>query len=160
LSEITDTTATCNSFSSGTAPSLTTAQYSVSNAKIQQTNPGRFFYWVEVQATKGTNKFVINQSITTSNFKTLFVIAPGSNVFSASCTNAKGTFTQSSTNGTNGTVTVTFNAPTAGPFTISVKFDPQNADGQRAPNPSTIGYTFSTTGVSGSTQLLNLAKKQ
>jgi len=47
-------------FSSGTAPSLSTVQYSVSKGTIKQTNPGGFFYWVKVTAAKGNNTVVIN----------------------------------------------------------------------------------------------------
>ena len=160
MSEITDTTATCSSFSSGTAPSLSSEQYSVSKGTIKQTNPGGFFYWVKVTAAKGSNTFVINQSITTGNFNTLFSTASGSTVFNSSCTNAKATFTQSSTTNTaTGTVTVTFTAPSAGTYLISVKFNAQSVDGKTVPSPSTVGYSFSTSGVAGSTQGLNLVKK-
>jgi len=160
VSEITDTTATCSTFSSGTAPSLSTVQYSVSNGKIKQTNPGGFFYWVKVPAQKGSNTFVINQSITTGNFNTFFSIASGSITFNSTCTNVKGTFTQSSTtNATRNTVTATFTAPSAGNYVISVKFNAQSVDGKTVPNPSTVGYSFSIPGVGGSTQVLNLVKK-
>jgi len=152
------------SFSSGTAPSLSTVQYSVSKGTIKQTNPGGFFYWVKVTAAKGNNTVVINQSITTGNFKTLFSIASGSITFNSSCTNVKGTFSQSpSTNTTRSAVTATFTAPSAGTYVISVKFNAQSVDGKTAPNPSTVGYSFTASGaagdVAGSTQGLNLVKK-
>jgi len=158
VSEITDTTATCSRFSSGSAPSLSTVQYSVSKGTIKQTSPGGFFYWVKVTAAKGSNTFVVNQSITTGNFNTLFSIASGSTVFNSSCTNVKGTFTQSpTTNTTRNTVTATFTAPSAGTYVISVKLNAQSMDGKTVPTPSTVGYSFSTSG--GSTQGLNLVKK-
>jgi hypothetical protein len=70
------------------------------------------------------------------------------------------TFTQGSTTNTNGTVTVTWNAPSAGTYVISLKFNAQSVDGQKAlTNPKTVGYSFSTPGVSGSTQMLNLVRK-
>jgi hypothetical protein len=48
-------------------------------------------------------------------------------------------FTQSSTNGTTGTVTVTFNASSAGTYYISIKFSTSSVIGKTAPNPSTVG---------------------
>ena len=164
VSKITGTTATCSTFSSGNAPSLSTVQYSVSNGTIQQTSPGGFFYWVKVTAAKGSNTFAINQSITTGNFNTLFSIASGSAVFNSSCTKTKATFTQSpTTNTTRSAVTVNWTAPSAGTYVISVKFNAQSVDGKTAPNPSTVGYSFTTSGaagdVAGSTQGLNLVKK-
>jgi len=118
-----------------------------------------FFYWVRVSATAGSNTFVINQTITTGNFNTLFAIASGSNVYNSSCTNAHGTFTQSSINGTTGTVTVTFNAATAGVYYIGVKFNTSSVIDKTAPNPTTVGYSYSTTGVANSTDSINLAER-
>lgn len=118
-----------------------------------------FFYWVRVSAAAGSNTFVINQAITTGNLSTLFAIASGSNVYDSSCTNAHGTFTQSSINGTAGTVTVTFNAPTAGVYYIGVKFSTSSVVDKTAPNPTTVGYSYSTAGVANSTNSINLAKR-
>ena len=67
----------------------------VKNGKINQENPGVFFYWVKITAPAGNNTVVVNQSITTGNFNTLFAIASGSNVYNSSCKNVHGTFTQS-----------------------------------------------------------------
>ena len=126
---------------------------------VNSTNPGVFYYWVKLTAAAGSNTFVVNQSITTANFSTLFAITSGSNVYNSSCTNVHGTFTQSSTTGTTGTVTVTFTASTAGTYYIAIKFSTSNVTGKTAPSPSTVGYTYSTTGVPGSTTNLNLVKK-
>ena len=126
---------------------------------INGTNPGTFNYWVKVTAAAGSNTFVINQSITTGNFSTQFALTSGSAVYDGSCKATKATFTQSSTSGTTSTVTVKFNAASAGTYYIQVKFISSNLSGQAGPTPSTVGYSFSTTGVSGSTQSLNLVKK-
>jgi len=131
----------------------------VKNGAIKQENPGVFFYWVKVTAPAGNNMFVVNQSITTGNFNTLFAIASGSTVYNSSCTNVHATFTQSSINNTTGTVTVTFNAATAGTYYIAIKFSTTSVTGKTAPTPSTVGYTYSTTGVPGSTSSLNLVKR-
>ena len=95
VSQITETGTTCRDFSGGTAQTLSTVQYSVKNGKINQENPGVFFYWVKITAPAGNNVVVVNQSITTGNFNTLFALASGSNVYNSSCTNVHGTFTQS-----------------------------------------------------------------
>ena len=139
---------------------LSTVQYSLKSGTIQQTDPGMFFYWVKVTAPAGNNTFVINQSITTANFSTLFAISSGSNVYNSSCTNVHGTFTQSPINNrTTGTVTVTFNAATAGTYYIGIKFSTSSVTGQTAPSPSIVHYEYSTTGVPGSTSGLDLVKK-
>jgi len=161
VSQITPTGTTCQDFAGGTAQTLDTLNYSVRNGVIHQVNPGVFFYWVKVTAPAGNNTFVVNQSITTGNFNTLFAIASGSNVFNSSCTSVNGTFTQSDINNTTtGTVTVTFNATTAGIYYIGIKFSPSSVKNKTAPAPTTtVRYRFSTTGVPGSTQRLNLVKR-
>ena len=160
VSQITPTGTTCQDFAGGTAQTLDTLNYSVRNGVIHQVNPGVFFYWVKVTAPAGNNTFVVNQSITTGNFNTLFAIASGSNVFNSSCTSVNGTFTQSDINNTTtGTVTVTFNATTAGIYYIGIKFSPSSVKNKTAPAPTTtVRYRFSTIGVPGSTQGLNLVK--
>jgi len=46
-----------------------------------------------------------------------------------------------------------------GTFFIGVKYDPGTLKNKPAPDPSTVVYKFSTSGVPGSTQSLNLVKK-
>jgi len=159
VSQIT-TGATCQDFSGGTAATLSTVQYSVKNGKINQENPGIFYYWVKVTAPAGNNTVVVNQSITTGNFNTLFAVQSGSTVYNSSCKNAHGNFTQSTINNTTGTVTITFSAPTAGIYYIGIKFQASSIDGKTTPAPTTVGYSYSTTGVAGSAQGLNLVKQQ
>ena len=113
----------------------------------------------DTKKTQFSETHAPNQSITTGNFNTLFAIQSGSNVYNSSCKNAHGNFTQSTINNTTGTVTVTFNAPTAGIYYIGVKFQTKSVDGKTAPTPTTVGYSYSTTGVSGSAQGLNLVKR-
>jgi hypothetical protein len=127
---------------------------------INGVTPGTFNYWVKVTAAAGSNTFVTNQSITTGNFNTLFELDTKSAVYDSSCRTVRGaTFTQSSTTGTTSTVKVRFNAATAGTYYIQVKFDTANIDGHAAPSPSTVGYSFDTAGVPGSTAGLNLVLK-
>jgi len=159
VSQITPTGTTCNDFSGGTAQTLSTIQYSVKNGTINQENPGVFYYWVRVTAAAGSNTFVVNQSITTGSFSTLFGIASGSNVYSSSCSSVHAGFTQSSINSTTGTVTATFTAPAAGTYYIGIKFSLSSVTGKTAPTPTTVSYSYSTTGVPGSTNSLNLVKK-
>ena len=157
-SQITRTNVTCSQFVAGTAASLSRLRYSLeppANATIKEVNPGAFFYWVTVTASAGSNTFTINQTITSGNFNTLFSIQSGSNVFNSNCTSVHPTITQSG-----GTVSVTFNAPTAGTYIISIKFDSQSLVGKPAPSPTTtVHYDFRTIGVPGSTSGLDLIKK-
>jgi len=55
-------------------------------------------------------------------------------------------------------VTVSFNAPVAGTYIISIKYDSKSIAGCNAPNPTTVHYDFATTGVPGSTSGLDLIK--
>jgi hypothetical protein len=160
VSQITPTSVNCKEFSTGTAKTLNAVRYSVKQGLINQTDTGGFEYWVTVTAAAGSNTFVINQSITTGNFSKLFAISSGSAVYNSGCRAIKGaTFTQSSTNGTTGTITATFSAPSAGTYYIKLKFDASSVVGQPPPSPSTVGYSFDTIGVPGSTAGLSLIKK-
>ena len=133
-------------------------QYTVRNGVIQQVNPGRFFYWVTVTApTAGTYIVGITQTITTGNFTGLFSFTFGSNVFDSNCVSVHPTITQSPTTGT---VTVQFNAPTAGTYIVGIKYSSQSISGEPPPSPATtVHYEFATTGVPGSTIGLDLVKK-
>ena len=156
LSKITPTGTTCNQFVNGTADTLAALNYSVSGGTIKNNvTPGVFFYWVAVTAPAGNNSFTITQTITTGNFNTFFNFTSGSNVFSSSCNSVSPTITQ---NPTTKAVTVMFNAPVAGTYIISIKYDSKSVAGATAPNPTTVHYDFATTGVPGSTSGLDLVK--
>jgi hypothetical protein len=115
-----------------------------------------FFYWVKVTVPAGNNTFTITQTITTGNFTGKFSFANGSNVFNSSCNAVSNTMTQ---NTTTGAMTVQFNAPTAGSYIISIKYDSKSIVGLPAPSPTTtVHYDFATTGVAGSTSGLDLIK--
>jgi hypothetical protein len=155
--QITPTGTTCTQFDTGAAETLSTLQYSVQGGKVNQINPGVFFYWIKVTAVAGSNTFTINQTITTGNYDShFFSQASGSFVYrSPSCT--KVAVQNIST--TNGVTTVTFTAPTAGTYIIGVKYDAGSVKGFTAPNPTTVHYDFATAGVPGSTQGIDLVKK-
>jgi hypothetical protein len=102
----------------------------------------------------GNNVFTVTQTITTGNFTGTFNIASGSNVFNSNCNSTSNNMTQAA----NGTVTVSFNAPVAGTYIISIKYDSKSIAGLTAPNPTTVHYNFATTGVAGSTSGLDLIK--
>jgi hypothetical protein len=58
-----------------------------------------------------------------------------------------------------GTVSVTFNAPTAGTYFISIKYNSKSLNGKPAPSPTTtVHYDFMTTGVPASTSGLDLVR--
>src|SRR4029077_14110513 len=155
---ITPTGTTCTQFRDGTAETLLNLNYSVSGGKIKNNvTPGVFFYWVSVTVPAGNNVFTITQTITTGNFTGLFDIQSGSNVFTSNCNSLHPTITQ---NTTTGAVTVQWNAPTAGTYIISIKYDSKSIVGDPAPSPgTTVHYDFATTGVPGSTSGLDLVKQ-
>jgi hypothetical protein len=157
ISQITPTGTTCAQFRDDTAATLDHLNYSVVNGKVKNNvTPGVFFYWVKVTVPAGNNIVTITQTITTGNFTCLFAFANGSNVFDSNCNSVSETITQ---NTTTGTVTVNFNAPTAGTYIIGIKYDSKSIAGCNAPGPATtVHYNFATTGVPGSTQGLDLIK--
>ena len=101
----------------------------------------------------------ITQTITTGNFDSVIVdIANGSSVFNSNCGSLHPRITQ---NSNTGTVTVQWNAPTAGTYIISIKYNSQSLVGKPAPSPgTTVHYDFTTMGVSGSTSGLDLVLRQ
>jgi hypothetical protein len=115
-----------------------------------------FFYWVSVTAPAGNNSFTITEAITTGNFSTPFLLGGGSNVFNSNCGSVSETITQNT--GT-GDVSVSFNAPVAGTYIISLKYNSKSIAGATAPSPTTtVHYDFAATGVPGSTSGLDLIK--
>src|SRR5207249_773555 len=120
--------------------------YSVSGGVIKNNvTPGVFFYWVAVTVPAGNNVVTVTETITTGNFTGLFNIASAQNVFNSSCNSLSSTIAQ---NPNTGTVTVSFNAPVAGTYIISIKYDSKSIAGLPAPGPgTTVHYNFATTGV-------------
>jgi hypothetical protein len=157
VSQITPTGTTCTQFANGTAATLSQLNYSVAGGKIKNNvTPGVFFYWVAVTAPAGNNVFTITQTITTGNFTGKFDFASGSSVFNSNCNSLSDTITQDPTTGT---VTVQFNAPTAGTYIIGIKYNSKSIVGDPAPSPgTTVHYDFATTGVPASTSGLDLVK--
>jgi len=151
--QITPTGTTCSQFASGTAETLGSVQYDVSNDLIQRVLPHTFLYWVPVTAPAGNNTFAITQTITTGNFNTFFGgTGNGSNVFDSNCVSLQRRFSQSGN-----MVTVRFNAPAAGTYFIAINFSARSLSGQPAPSPTTtVHYDFTTTGVPDSTSGLDV----
>jgi hypothetical protein len=62
-------------------------------------------------------------------------------------------------NTTTGAVSVSFNAPVAGTYIISLKYNSKSIAGATAPSPgTTVHYNFAISGDPGSTQGLDLIK--
>ena len=96
----------------------------------------------------------MTQNIASSNFNTFFAaIANETNLLDSDCVRLQRGITQSGD-----TVAVRFNAPAAGTYFIAIKFNSQNVIGQPRPNPLTVHYDFTTTGVPDSTSGLDLVK--
>ncbi len=109
-------------------------------------------YWVRVQASNGPNTFTVNEVITSGNFTRIFDLDSAS-VFTSAC-GAGPAVTASQ--GSNGAITVGFNAAVSGTYFVRVRVSTLSVRGQRAPTPSTVHYDFSTAGVSGSTSGVDL----
>ena len=142
----------------GTSETLANLNYSVAGGKVRNNvTPGVFFYWVAVTVPAGDNNVTVTQTITGVNtFTCKFSIASGQNVFTSDCNSLSSTIAQ---NAGTGAVTVSFNAPVAGTYIISIKYDSKSIVGLPAPSPTTtVHYDFATTGVAGSTSGLDLIK--
>jgi hypothetical protein len=149
--QITPTSTTCNQFASGADTSLSSLQYSLKNGKINQVNPGVFFYWVQVPAG-GT--YTITQALSTNTLKRRFSIANGSFAYDVGCAKLNAKPMQDNA----GTVTVSFTA--TGTSYIGIKYNASSLVGELAPSPSTVSYQFATTQVTGSTRGLDLTIKK
>jgi hypothetical protein len=155
-SQITPTATTCSQFASGSAATLSELLYTVKSGKVGSVSPGVFFYWVKVTvASSGNKTFTINQATTTSNFDShFFNHTSGTFAYTSGCTKIN-----TSINTSSGVTSVTFNASAPGTYIIGIKYDSKSVQGFNTPSPTTVHYDFSTTGVSGSTQGLDLKKK-
>ncbi len=155
VGQITPAGTTCSQFSSDTAETLGSVQYGVKNGLVDRVLPRSFLYWVPVTALAGGNVFEITQTITTGNFDTfLAATGNGSSVFDSNCVSLQRTVRQRGN-----TVTVKFSAPTAGTYFIAIAFDARSLVGQPAPDPTTVHYEFTTTGVPHSTSGISLIKQ-
>jgi uncharacterized repeat protein (TIGR01451 family) len=155
VGQITPTGTTCNQFNEGTATTLSELLYTTRNGQINSVAPGVFFYWIKVTAVAGGNTFTVNQSVTPAAYP-FFSQASGSFVFNSSCLKVS-----TQTIGTsNGVTTINFTAPSAGTYIIGIKYDSGSVKGFAPPIGQTSAhYDFSTGGVPGSTQGINLNPK-
>jgi hypothetical protein len=144
--QITPTATTCNSYSAGTATTLSALSYGLKGTTINNVSPGVFFYWIKVT---GGGTYTITQS----SVPTLkpFSIANGSFVYNASCTKVSdATITQDATTGT---VTVIFSG--TGTFYIGIKYDATSIKGATA--SGSYLYTFAAGGIPASSHTITLS---
>lgn len=148
LSRITPTATTCGQFANGTAATLQTLRYSLKGQKIQQVDPGVFFYWVRV-ADGGT--YTITQTPAANTVTKTFAMANGSFGYDSGCVKQSAKPAQ----GAAGAVSIIV----TGPGYIGIKYSGSSLAGQGAPNPSMLHYDLATTEIAGSTKGLDLSKK-
>jgi hypothetical protein len=162
VSKITPTGTTCSQFASGSASTQGSIAYSTKGTTISQDDPGVFFYWVKVTVTSaGKQTFSITQATTYSpgTGSSNFTLASGSNVYDGNCNALSTTFS-----GTDANRQVVFNAPAAGTYYIGLKYSTGSVVGSGPAAtvfkaPYNYLYTFSTTGVVGSTSTIALNHK-
>jgi len=162
VSQITPTQTTCAQFASGTAGTQAAITYSTKGTSISQVAPGVFFYWVRVTVSSaGKQTFNITQSTTYSptTGTNLFAKASGSSAYNGSCSTLSTTIT-----GTDANRKVVFTAAGAGTYYIGIKYSTKSIVGSgpaatKFVSPHNYLYTFSTTGVAGSTSTLALNHK-
>jgi hypothetical protein len=133
---------------------LSTVTYDTSGTTLSKIGtPGTFLYWVQFQVTStGDQSFTITQSTTyqPTTGTPIFDLMGGTSAYDGSCQTLATTVT-----GSGASVTVSFTAAATGSFVIGVKYVTHNIIGS-SPASSTPGftynYTFTTTGLGGSTQ--------
>ena len=156
VATITDSLATCAQVAGGTAPVLSTINYSDRKGLITKAVPNLAYYWVKVTVPAGSRTVEVDQAITSGNFTQKLTLANGSLVFNDACAKVKGaTFTS----GADGSVTAAFNAKTAGTYLVQARYHTNAVNGQATPSPTTIHYLFSTAGVSNSSATLDFLKQ-
>ena len=65
-------------------------------------------------------------------------------------------FSQSSTSGTSGTITASWNAPVAGTYVIMFKLEAKTFIRKAVPSPANVHFGFSSSGIAGSAIGLDL----
>ena len=155
VSKITTDDVTCAAVSGGSATALASSDYAVKSGKINKVTPNKLEYWVKVTAPAGAKHLQVDQAITSGNFTRKLDLGAGSIVYNAACAKVRGATVAQ---GANGSVSVDFNASSAGTYFVSVRYLVSSANGETAPTPSTVHYDFSTAGVAGSTSGFELKK--
>ena len=162
--QITPTGTTCSQFASGTASTLTTANYSTSGGLISTDNPGVFFYYDKLVAPGGAFTITVNQTNSAGSTYDFHVLNDSTNqmtLYDANC-NVIGSVTEDASN----PAAVTFQVPSSTNgqiFYIGVKYTPKSVVGMSLPSPlpNPWTYTYATkvegTLVPGSTQSLTFA---
>jgi hypothetical protein len=137
--QITSASTTCRQYSGGTAPSVSSAFYSVAHGKIKAVTPSGFSYWTPITSTGGTQTFSVVQ-LTDETTRPL-LLGSDSRVLTSGCRIIAGSVRQSGA-----TVTVTFNGGTVGQtFYIDLKFKTSHVVGERVPSPNTtVRYLFNS----------------
>jgi hypothetical protein len=145
---IAPTQTTCSDFTSGTASTLASVNYSVTGGnKIGQgINPGVFFYYTKITTTTANQVVTVSQSNTSTNNAALFGILQGQAwLYPADCSShVVGTTTGVGDTG------ASFTIKTPGTYIIGIKFQTKTIAGTTAPVPANITYNF-TTSLGGTT---------
>ena len=158
--QLTASGSSCASFAGGTTTPLSELAYTLNKGKIGKLSEVSVTYWLRVVAPAGANALTVDQEVTSGNLSTLLSVGGGSNVYRSDCSGGlKATITQGSTNGTAGTISVSFNAPAAGTYFVGLKLSTNSLKGLSEPSPTTVSYEFSTQLVADTTRSLNLVKQ-
>jgi hypothetical protein len=137
---------TCQQFLSGTAPNLNAIGYNLQGTVIHNTQPGVGFYFVSLP---GAGTYTITQS---DNGNTPAFETKSVQVTFTNCDRDHGA-TISNTASGGATVTV------GGARVVRLVFDPTSVEGTNNPAPQpTIVYQYSTSGVAGSLDTINLTR--
>ena len=137
LGLIAPTQTTCQQYVSGTAPTLDAIQYSVKSGKINQANPGVFFYFSTVDVAAGDTVTITQAS---PGGSPLFLLNQGHTwVYDMSC-NLVG---HMSPIGSGATASFTFAA--AGTYVLQLQYSTGNVVGYGVSSPyPTFQYDFGT----------------
>ena len=137
------------------ASTVGTAFYASRKGAINKVTPSTIVYWLKLNLAAGAHHVEIDQAITSGNFSQKFTLGSGSKVLTPACANVKNPAIAA---GPNGSVTVDFNAASAGTYYVAVRYLVSAVNGKTEPNPTTVHYELSTAGVAGSTSGIDLKK--
>jgi len=154
--QITPTGTTCQQFRDGTAVTLSTIEYHLKGANINNVAPGVFFYYVGITAPSSNFAIKAGQS----NSSGWPVIASQKDqviVYANDCVRVPNTTVNFDANGD---ASINVNAATPGAtYYVSIKYDPRSVVGFTPNGTPTVPYVFGTYNYPGSAAIINFISK-
>jgi hypothetical protein len=154
--QITPTGTTCQQFKDGTAATLSTIEYHLKGANINNVAPGVFFYYVKVTAPSSNFAVKVGES-KPSGWPVITSHQDQVIVYANDCVRVQNTTVNFDADGE---AWINVNAFTGATYYISIKYDPGSVVGfVPAAGTPTVAYLFGTYNYPGSEATINFTKK-